>query len=97
VPARNAVPISCTLAAPPLAIAVRITLRPTPKQAQITGPGSARPAVDFPDSTARLCASPRASLAREQAADKPALDKGRHAIAAAQLVKIFRDLAIAAE
>ena len=54
--------MSSTLAAAPLASAARITLRPTPKQAQITGPGSFMPLVDLPDSTARRCSSPSVSL-----------------------------------
>src|SRR2546425_414375 len=49
VPARKAWPISSTLATSPLATAARMVLSPTPKQAQITDPGSAMPSIDLPD------------------------------------------------
>ena len=48
-PAFSFVPISAAVRAP-AAMAARIVVRPTPKQAQTIGPALARPSVDFPDS-----------------------------------------------
>ena len=48
VPARSALPIASTFVAAFDAIASRITVSPTPKQAQMTGPISARPSAARP-------------------------------------------------
>ena len=47
VPAFNLAPISAAVLAP-AAMAARIVLRPTPKQAQTTGPALANPSADLP-------------------------------------------------
>ena len=54
VPARSVVPISATEQASPDESAAAILLRPTPKQAQTTGP-SDPPDADFPDNNIRRC------------------------------------------
>ena len=52
VPALSLAPISAALRAP-LAMASHIVARPTPKQAQTTGPVLATPSVERPESSMR--------------------------------------------
>src|SRR5581483_12516223 len=65
VPALSLAPIAAALFAP-AAMASQIDVRPTPKQAQITGPALTTPSAERPDSNMRRSSSDSSSAANSR-------------------------------